>query len=71
MHTGQRDMIRIRVCMAALRLVSAPPLGEVLYAKIKCEFDRVVDKCQIKILPAREVPTEALRQEANPYFQHA
>ena len=50
MHTGQRDMIRIRVSketfVAGFR---AKHIGEVLYAKVKSEFAAVVDKCQVTI----------------------
>ena len=50
MHTGQRDMIRIRVSKAAYDAgFRARHLGEVLYAKIKSDFDAVVDKCQVRI----------------------
>ncbi|HIS06811.1 MAG TPA: CO dehydrogenase/CO-methylating acetyl-CoA synthase complex subunit beta [Candidatus Choladocola avistercoris] len=51
MHTGQRDMIRIRVSKntydAGFR---AKDLAEVLYANIKNEFDAVVDKCAVTIV---------------------
>ena len=39
MHTGQRDMIRVRVGKAAFEAgFRAKHIGEVLYAKIKNEF---------------------------------
>ena len=51
MHTGQRDMIRIRISketyQAGFRLKH---IGEVLYARVKSEFAAVVDKCQVKII---------------------
>ena len=55
MHTGQRDMIRIRISketyQAGFRLKH---IGEVLYARVKSEFAAVVDKCQVKdLLPIR------------------
>ncbi len=51
MHTGQRDMIRIRVSKATYDAgFRAKHFGEVLYAKIKSEFDTVVDKCQVTII---------------------
>jgi len=50
MHTGQRDLIRIRVSKAAYEAgFRAKHLGEVVYARIKNEYASVVDKCQIKI----------------------
>ncbi len=68
MHTGQRDMIRIRVSKAAFDAgFRAKHFGEVLYAKIKSEFDAVVDKCQIRICTIPEKNKE-LRAEANDVF---
>jgi len=50
MHTGQRDLIRIRVSKAALEKgFRAKHFGEILYAKIKSEYEAVVDKCQVKV----------------------
>ena len=70
MHTGQRDMIRIRVSNAAFDAgFRAKHLGEVLYAKIKSEYDTVVDKCQVKIYTDPEKVHE-LRKEANATFDH-
>ncbi len=50
MHTGQRDMIRIRVSKDAFAAgFRARHIGEVFYAKVKSEYDAVVDKCQVRI----------------------
>ncbi len=50
MHTGQRDMIRVRISKAAYDAgFRAKHIGEVLYAKIKNEYEAIVDKCQVKI----------------------
>jgi acetyl-CoA synthase len=50
MHTGQRDLIRIRVSKTAFATgFRAKHFGEILYAKIKSEYEAVVDKCQVKI----------------------
>ncbi|MCD8124366.1 MAG: CO dehydrogenase/CO-methylating acetyl-CoA synthase complex subunit beta [Lachnospiraceae bacterium] len=68
MHTGQRDMIRIRVSKSAYEAgFRAKHLGEVLYAKVKGEFDAVVDKCQVTVVTDPEKVTE-LRKEANEVF---
>ena len=49
-HTGQRDMLRIRISKnafdAGFRLKH---IGEVLYASVKNEFEAVVDKCEVLI----------------------
>ncbi|MBQ5341237.1 MAG: CO dehydrogenase/CO-methylating acetyl-CoA synthase complex subunit beta, partial [Oscillospiraceae bacterium] len=68
MHTGQRDMIRIRISKADYEAgFRLRHLGEVLYAKVKSEFDTVVDKCQVKIIVDPEMNKE-LRQKANVIF---
>ena len=68
MHTGQRDMIRIRISKADFEAgFRFRHLGEVLYAKIKGEFDTVVDKCQVRIVVGDE-PNKALRAQANEIF---
>ena len=68
MHTGQRDMIRIRVNKADFEAgFRFKHIGEVLYAKIKSEFDTVVDKCQVRIVIGDEANAE-LRKKANEIF---
>ena len=68
MHTGQRDMIRVRVSKADYEAgFRFRHIGEVLYAKIKSEFDTVVDKCQVKIVVGNEKNKE-LRAAANVIF---
>ena len=50
MHTGQRDLIRVRITKATFEAgFRARHIGEVLYAKVKSEYDAVVDKCQVTI----------------------
>ncbi len=68
MHTGQRDMIRIRISKADFEAgFRFKHIGEVLYAKIKSEFEAVVDKCQVKIVVDAEKNNE-LRKAANEVF---
>ena len=68
MHTGQRDMIRIRVSDAAFQAgFRARHIGEVLYAKIKSDFDAVVDKCQVRIYTDPEKVKE-MREMGNHVF---
>ncbi|MDO4621653.1 MAG: acetyl-CoA decarbonylase/synthase complex subunit alpha/beta [Eubacteriales bacterium] len=69
MHTGQRDMIRIRVSKEAFEAgFRAKHIGEVLYAQIKNEFGSVVDKCQVKIYTNGEECTKIRHEIANPMF---
>jgi acetyl-CoA synthase len=68
MHTGQRDLIRIRVSKAAFAVgFRARHIGEILYAKVKSEYESVVDKCQVKIFTKPE-DLKRLRAEANEVY---
>ncbi len=63
MHTGQRDMIRVRISKGAFDAgFRLKHIGEVLYAKVKNEYDAIVDKCQVKIYTIPEDCTK-LRHE--------
>ena len=65
MHTGQRDLIRVRVSKASFEAgFRAKHFGEVLYAKIKSEYDAVVDKCQVTVITDPAMLKE-LRADAN------
>ena len=56
MHTGQRDLIRIRVSYDAFNAgFRAKHFGEVLYAKVKSDFGNVVDKVQVKVITDQEL----------------
>lgn len=69
MHTGQRNLIRIRVSQDAydkgLRLKH---FGEVLYHMIMDEFDTVVDKCQVTLITDSAKVTEMLETRAMPRY---
>ena len=68
MHTGQHDMIRVRISKADFEAgFRFKHLGEVLYAKVKSEFEAVVDKCQVTIVVDAE-QNKALRAAANEVF---
>jgi len=65
MHTGQRDLIRVRVGKAAFEAgFRAKHFGELLYAKMKNDFAQVIDKCQVTIVTDAELVGK-LRKEAN------
>jgi acetyl-CoA synthase len=65
MHTGQRDLIRIRVSNAAYDAgFRLKHLGEIVYAKIKNEYEAVVDKCQVTVYTIPE-DLKDLRAEVN------
>ncbi len=68
MHTGQRDMIRLRLsknCVASG--FKLKHLGDVLYNQIKSDYGSVVDKCQVTIYTEPEKVTE-LRKVANEFY---
>lgn len=70
MHTGQRDMIRIRVSKDALAAgFRAKDLAEVLYAKVKGDYEAVVDKCAVKVYTNAEDCTKLRREVAIPAFE--
>ena len=63
MHTGQRDMIRVRISKGAFDAgFRLKHIGEVLYAKIKNDYEAIVDKLQVKIYTNPEECTK-LRHE--------
>ena len=69
MHTGQRDMIRIRISKNTFDAgFRAKDLAEVLYANIKNEFDAVVDKCTITIVTDAEECTKLRHELAVPAY---
>ncbi len=69
MHTGQRNLIRIRVSKDAyekgLRLNH---FGEVLYNMIMDEFDTVVDKCEVTFYTDHDQVQEILEKQALPTY---
>lgn len=51
MHTGQREMIRVRLSKADYEAgFRARHFGEVLWANMKSEFDAILDKVQVTIV---------------------
>ena len=69
MHTGQRDQIRLRVSKAAFENgFRAKHIGEVLYAKLKSEYDSVIDKVQIKVITDPSECTRLRHELAVPIY---
>ncbi len=69
MHTGQRDMIRIRISKATFDAgFRAKDLAEVLYANIKNEFDAVVDKCAVTIITDADQCSKLRKELAIPAY---
>jgi acetyl-CoA synthase len=69
MHTGQRDLIRLRVSRNAFAAgFRAAHLGEVLYHKLKDEYGAVIDRCLVKIITDPE-RLKTLKTEANTAYE--
>ena len=69
MHTGQRDMIRIRISKATYEAgFRAKDLAEVLYCNIMNEFDAVVDKCSVTIITDGEECSKLRHELAVPAY---
>ena len=69
MHVGQRDMSWIRISKDAYEKgFRLEHIGEVLYAKMRDEFESVVDKCEITIITDAEKVAE-LKSEAIARYQ--
>ena len=69
MHTGQRNLIRIRLGKEAVaKGLTLKHLGEVVYACIMDEFGAVVDKCQVSIITDEEKVKTILAKEAMPRY---
>ena len=69
MHTGQRDMLRIRVSKNAFAAgFRLRHFGEVLYSKMMDEYAAVIDKCQVKIYTEPE-KLKTLRAQANKAYE--
>jgi acetyl-CoA synthase len=70
MHTGQRNLFRIRISKEAydkgLRLKD---LGEVVYVMLMDEFAAVVDKCQVSLITDPARVKELLTKEALPKYE--
>ncbi|GHU09818.1 acetyl-CoA decarbonylase [Spirochaetia bacterium] len=69
MHTGQRDLIRIRVSKASFAAgFRAKHFGEILYAKLKSDYEAIIDKIQIKIYTKKE-DLDRLKAEVNKVYE--
>jgi acetyl-CoA synthase len=70
MHTGQRNLFRLRVSGEAYEKgFRLRDLAEVVYHEIMDEFDSVVDKCQVTLVTDAEKVREILENEAMPRYR--
>ena len=69
MHTGQRNLLRVRVSNDAFEKgLRMKDFGEVLYHMIMDEFDAVVDKCQITLITDPAETKKLLEEQAMPRY---
>ena len=69
MHTGQRNLIRVRVSKDAFdKGLRLQHFAEVLYYMIMDEFSSVVDKCQISLITDKDKVQKILDEEAMPRY---
>ena len=69
MHTGQRNLLRVRVSNDAFdKGLRMKDFGEVLYHMIMDEFDTVVDKCQITLITDPAETKKLLEEQAMPRY---
>ena len=69
MHVGQRNITWIRLTKEAFEKgFRLKHIGEVLYAKMRAEFDKVVDKCQITIYTKAEDVSRIMKEEVKPIY---
>ena len=70
MHTGQRNLFRIRIGKDALaKGLTLKDLGEVIYVMVMDEFGAVVDKCQVTMITDEAKVKEILAKEAMPKYE--
>jgi acetyl-CoA synthase len=69
MHTGQRNLIRVRISKEAYEKgVRLKDFGEVIYGMVMDEFSSVVDKCQVTLITDAAKVTEELTKIAMPRY---
>ncbi len=69
MHTGQRNLIRVRISKEAYaKGVRLKDFAEVIYGMVMDEFSSVVDKCQITLITDPAKVTEELNSLAMPRY---
>jgi len=67
MHIGQRNIVWLRISKEAFdKGFRLKHIGEVIYAKMRSEFDSVVDKCQVTIYTDLDLITKLEQEIAFP-----
>jgi len=70
MHTGQRNLIRIRISNDAYTMgLRLKDLAEVIYHEVMDEFGTVVDKCKITLITEKEKVQQMLDEQGTPRYR--
>ncbi|MDR3310758.1 MAG: CO dehydrogenase/CO-methylating acetyl-CoA synthase complex subunit beta [Oscillospiraceae bacterium] len=70
MHTGQRNLFRLRISKeAAARGLNLSQLGEMLHHEILDEFGSVVDSCRVTFITDKAKVQKLLDEEATPRYR--
>jgi acetyl-CoA synthase len=70
MHTGQRNLLRLRVSKEAYsRGLRLRDFGEVFYKSVMDEFGTVVDKCKVTIFTDKAKVQKLLEEQAMPRYK--
>ena len=71
MHTGQRNLVRIRISKDSWkRGLRLKDLGEVLYSMIMQDFGSVVDKCSVTFVTDKAEVEKILETDALPRYRY-
>ncbi len=69
MHTGQRNLVRVRVSKDAYQKgLRLKDFGEVVWHEVMDEFSSVVDKCQVTIITDKAKVEKILNSEGMPRY---
>jgi len=70
MHTGQRNLIRLRISNEAFKMgLRLRDLGEVIYHEVMDEFGSVIDKCKVTLITDKEKVRKLLDEEGTPRYR--
>ena len=70
MHTGQRNLIRVRISKDAYAMgLRLRDLAEVIYHEVMDEFGTVVDKCKITLFTDKDKVQRMLDEQGTPRYR--
>jgi len=70
MHTGQRNLIRLRLGSEAYEKgLGLKGFGEVIYHEVMADFGAVVDKCKVTLITDKELVSKLLEEQGMPRYR--